>query len=392
MTSTDQIPQVRSHPQSGRRIVLLTASLALGGAEVVVVELAKYLQKRGWCPSVVTMLSPEAFEEDLLASGIEVVSLDMRPGRLGWRPFFKLRNYLRQTRPDLVHAHMFHASILGRLMRVAGGPPVICTVHNTIEGSQRTGRTGSREWIFRLTNGACQRTTGVSRRVKSRYVTESIVPEDRIEVVPNGVDTRKYSPAPERIREMRARLGWGAEFVWLAVGRLVKAKDYPNLIEAFRRVNLRFPSARLAIAGDGQLHDQIRNLVERANLSHAVSLLGSRTDVPDLMRACDALVVASAWEGGPLVLAEAGASGKPAVSTLVGAADEIVLQGKTGFLVPPRDSAALEEAMVSLMALDKAVLAAMGANARARVIEAFSIDLVNQKYVDVYERVLFEAG
>jgi glycosyltransferase involved in cell wall biosynthesis len=191
---------------------------------------------------------------------------------------------------------------------------------------------------------------------------------------------------------MRTRLGWGAEFVWLAVGRLVKAKDYPNLIEAFRRVNLRFPSARLAIVGDGQLRDQIGNLIERANLSHTVSLLGSRTDVPDLMRACDALVVASAWEGGPLVLAEAGATGKPAVSTLVGAADEIVLHRETGFVVPPRDSSALEEGMVSLMALDKAVFATMGANARARIIEAFSIDVVNQKYVDVYERVLFEAG
>ena len=307
-------------------------------------------------------------------------------------PLLKLTNYLRRTRPELVHAHMFHASILARLMRIFGGPPVICTVHNTIEGSQRTGRAASREWILRLTNRACQRSTGVSERVKNRYVAESIVPPDRIEVVPNGVDTRRYSPSPERAKEMRTRLGWGAEFVWLAVGRLVKAKDYPSLIEAFRRVNLRFPSARLAIVGDGQLRDQIGNLVERANLSHTVSLLGSRTDVPDLMRACDALVVASAWEGGPLVLAEAGASGKPAVSTLVGAADEIVLHRETGFVVPPRDSSALEEGMVSLMALDKAVLAAMGANARARVIEAFSIDLVNQKYVDVYERVLFEAS
>ena len=88
MTSTDQIPQVRSHRESGRKIVLLTASLAVGGAEVVVVELAKYLQKRGWRPSVVTMLSPEAFDEDLLSSGIEVVSLDMRRGRPEWRPLF----------------------------------------------------------------------------------------------------------------------------------------------------------------------------------------------------------------------------------------------------------------------------------------------------------------
>jgi glycosyltransferase involved in cell wall biosynthesis len=117
-------------------------------------------------------------------------------------------------------------------------------------------------------------------------------------------------------------------------------------------------------------------------------LLGLRDDVPNLLNACDALVMASAWEGAPLILLEAGAAGRPVVSTRVGAAPEIVIPGRTGLLVAPRDPASLARAMNELMELGPETLNTMGEQARRHVIDRFSLDSVHDQYRKLYEQVL----
>ena len=175
----------------------------------------------------------------------------------------------------------------------------------------------------------------MSESVRQRYVDRKIVPTHRIEVIDNGVDAERFRPKAEQRRRTRASLDWHGSFVWLAVGRLAIAKDYPNLIDAFQEVHLEFPESRLAIAGEGSVRPQIEELIRHHELQSAVSLLGMRSDVPQLMNACDAFVMSSVWEGGPLVLLEAAACARPLVATNVGVAPQIVIPGNTGFLIPP---------------------------------------------------------
>jgi len=374
--------------------LLLTASLAHGGVETVVVRLAKAMRGRGVVVSVVSMLPPTAFVhvQDLESSGIEVMSLGMKAGRLNILGVLRFLAFVRAFRPDIVHGHMFHASILARVVQVLLGTPAIGTIHSEIECSVRKSSGRLREWVYRITDAACHRTTAVSERVKHRYIRENIVPSHRIEVIGNGVDVNRFRPCAEQRDRTRAALGWQNSFVWLAVGRLELAKDYPTLIHAFRNVRTQSPSARLAIAGEGRCRREIEQLVAQFSLSGAVSLLGLRDDVPELMNACDAFVMCSAWEGGPLVVLEAAAAGKPVVATIVGVAPEAVVHGRTGLLVPPRDSDALANAMNALMQTGPESLRRMGEDARCHVMERYSLESVHQRYANLYEQVLAVAS
>ena len=356
--------------------------------EVVVMQLALALRGAGCNVSVVSMLPPMAFSDELETAGVKVISLWMRAGRPNLGGVLRFLSRVREFRPDIIHAHMFHASILARLAHVLTGIPVVCTIHSEIECSHRKTSAHFREWIYRVTDAACSRTTAVSERVRQRYVREGIVPAGRIEVIGNGIDPERFRPCAEQRQRTRAAHGWADSFIWLAVGRLELAKDYPNLIRAFHKVHEHSPISRLVIAGEGRVRTQIEGLIRSGGLQAAVSLLGLRTDIPDLVNACDALVVSSAWEGGPIVLLEAGAAGRPVVATEVGAAPEIVVRGQTGYLVPVRDPHALGKAMTELMELGPDERAHMGREARRYVMDRFSLRSVHDRYKRLYSEVL----
>jgi|SRR5690348_3104754 len=334
------------------------------------------------------MMPPTAFTGELKRSGTSVISLGMKPGRLNIFGVLRFLLYLRQFQPDIIHSHMFHASILARVTRFLTGKPVICTIHSEVECSHQQVSGRFREWLYRVTDFTCVRTTAVSQRIRERYVREGIVPPHRIEVIGNGVNPNRFQPCPQLRKRTRSELGWREHFVWLAIGRLELAKDYPNLIQAFKKVHAKSPSVRLAIAGEGRMRGQIEQIIQNAGLQEAVFLLGLRDDVPNLLNACDALVMASAWEGGPLVLLEAGAAERPVVSTVVGAAPEIVVPGRTGLLVAPNEPASLARVMTELMELGPEILNTMGEQARRHVLNRFSLDFMHDQYRNLYERVL----
>jgi glycosyltransferase involved in cell wall biosynthesis len=371
-----------------RKILLLTTSLAPGGAETVVAQLAIALGASGGEVRVVSMMPPAAFSDELESAGVKVISLRMKANRPNLGGILRFLSCLREFRPDIIHGHMFHASILARFGRILTGIPVVCTIHSEIECSHRKTSARLREWMYRITEAACDRTTAVSERVRQRYVREGIVPAGRIEVIGNGIDPKRFQPCAEQRQRTRAAHGWADSFIWLAVGRLELAKDYPNLIHAFHKVHEHSPVARLVIVGEGRVRTHIEGLIQFSGLQAVVSLLGLRTDVPDLVNACDALVVSSAWEGGPIVLLEAGAAGRPVVATEVGAAPEIVVNGHTGFLVPVRDPHALGKAMTELMELGPDERAHMGREARRYVVDRFSLRSVHDRYRRLYSEVL----
>jgi glycosyltransferase involved in cell wall biosynthesis len=202
------------------------------------------------------------------------------------------------------------------------------------------------------------------------------------------VDTAKFFPSPAQRTATRDSLQWGNSFVWLAVGRLELAKDYPNLLSAFKTAHDAYPTSRLVIAGSGRLEASLRERTHTLGLSKAVEFLGTRTDIPQLLAGCDAFVMSSAWEGAPLALLEASSSGIPVVTTAAGGIQEQVQQDRTGFIVPIKDSAALAGAMTRLMSLPPAALASMGQAGRAHVQEHFSVEAVCQQYGQLYDEVL----
>jgi glycosyltransferase involved in cell wall biosynthesis len=233
----------------------------------------------------------------------------------------------------------------------------------------------------------------VSQAAADRFVGERIVPRELLTVVPNGVDTERIRSVPPETRDaVRQALGLGGEFVWLAVGRFEIAKDYPNMLAAFARVRARRSDTVLLLVGRGSLQQETEALARQLGLGAAVRFLGVRDDVPQIMRAADAYVMSSAWEGMPMVLLEAGAAGLPIVTTAVGGNHEVVLDQETGFLVPPRDQEALAAAMVRLCGLPAEHCRAMGERGYEHVRSHYGLDRVATRWEEIYRTVLRRRG
>jgi glycosyltransferase involved in cell wall biosynthesis len=367
-------------------LLFLTTGLAYGGAETQLVRLATRLKSRGWQVSVVSLMPPKAYVEDLEAAGIPVFSLGIRRKLPDPRPVLRLARIIRKWQPDVVHSHMVHANLLARIVRpLAPFPILVCTAHNIDEGGRL------REVLYRLTDLFCDLTTQVSQAGLERYVHVGAVPRHKIRYIPNGVDTERFKPNLEDRLKVRKELGVDG-FVWLAVGRFDPQKDYPSMLQAFARVIHKHSNTMLLIAGDGPLRKTMENMTRDLGVEKYVKFLGIRQNIPQLMNAADAYVMSSSWEGMPMVLLEASATGLPIVATDVGGNREVVLDAITGFLVPPRNPEALAEAMLRMMDLPEEKRREMGKAARKHIEENFSLDRVVDMWEALYKELLEQKG
>jgi glycosyltransferase involved in cell wall biosynthesis len=279
---------------------------------------------------------------------------------------------------------MVHANLMARALRlVAPVPALVSTIHNIYEGGRL------RMAAYRYTNRLVDHLTIVSQAAADRFVGERIVPRELLTVIPNGVDTEQIANVPPGTREsLRRELGVDGAFVWLAVGRYEVAKDYPNMLRAFARVRSSQPDAVLLIVGRGSLQSETEALAAELALGDAVRFLGVRSDVPRVMSAADGYVMSSAWEGMPMVLLEAAAAGLPIVATTVGGNHEVVVHERTGFLVPPRDDAALAAGMLRLGEMTDVERRLMGERGREHIRSHYGLARVADRWEEIYRAVL----
>jgi glycosyltransferase involved in cell wall biosynthesis len=370
-----------------RSVVFVVNALTHGGAEIQVSRLARGLAGRGWKAAVVSMIPPEALVPELEAAGVAVHCLGMQPGVPNPLAIVRLRRILNDSRPQIVHSHIAHANILSRVTRMITSVPVlVCTAHNTNEGGRML------MLAYRYTDWLADVTTNVSVAGVRRQVEMRSARPDRVQFMPNGLDLEQFRPDPVQREAARLGLGAGDRFVWLAVGRIEEAKDYPNLLRAVAAVAKRRPDALLLIAGQGKLEGEVRALAGELGLAERVRFLGVRRDVASLMNAADGYVMSSRWEGMPLVLQEAAAVGLPVVATDVGGNAEVVCHGESGHLVPANDPPALAAAMLEVMGLSPARRHEMGQQGRSHVESRFGMQQVLDRWEALYRGLLDKKG
>jgi glycosyltransferase involved in cell wall biosynthesis len=355
--------------------------MARGGAEQQVVDLALKLGARGWRVLVLSMTPPIDHMDELAAAHIKLETLSMQRGRPALVALLRYASFVRAWRPDVVHCHMVHANLLGRIGRLFNPRvPVVCTVHNIVEGPRW------REVAYRLTDPLASATTAVSAAAAARYVRVGAVPPGRILTIPNGFDfSRDFVPAGAR-EAVRQALGVDG-FLWVTVGRLVRAKGHDLLLRAFRTVHERRPDARLAIVGDGPAKDALIALTRRLGLEESVTLLGTRRDVPSILAAADSFVLSSRWEGLPMVLLEAAAHRLPIVSTDVGGCREVA-KPELGAVLTDVTHEAISNAMLHVMELSSSKRASVGAALRNYIQSEFDIDEIVPRWEQLYASVV----
>jgi glycosyltransferase involved in cell wall biosynthesis len=365
------------------RIVYVLTSLAMGGTERQVLAIAGRMAMRGHAVALL-VLKPQ--EPDGCASELDVVYLDM--GKSVASLVRGLRSgvsFLRGFQPDVMHSHNFHGNMLARMMRLLYPRVIlISTIHNVYEGR------GLRMLAYRLSDGLARRTTAVSKAVADRYVGLKAVPGSKCVVVTNGIEIAEFQPDEERRAAMRRQMGVSDEFVWLSVGRMTPAKDFPNMLQAFGKIWAKDPETQLWIAGATKESESGERVFGGFSVPHGtmdhVRWLGLRRDIPALLDAADGFVLGSAWEGMPLALGEAMAMEKPVVATDVGGVRELV--GDAGMIVPAKDSSALAEAMLAMMREPQETRSALGRVARERICDRFSMDAKADEWELLYNSVL----
>jgi glycosyltransferase involved in cell wall biosynthesis len=368
------------------RILLLSTSLGMGGADRQIVYLAKALLACDYDVRLVSMTPLEEMGRQALAEGLAVTSLDMVRGRADWSAFRRLVKLLRSWQPHLLSSFMYHANLMGRLAgRWAGVPLLVTSIR-----SERNGSPGQ-DWLMRLTNWMDHCQTTNSQQVADSLRQRGLLSPGKSRVIPNGIDPDALTAsAAERVR-LRGELKLEQnEFVWLAIGRLLPQKDYPTLLEAFAPLG-RHP-ARLLIAGRGPLLAELQQQVDRLGVSSQTVFLGVRQDIASLLAAADGFVLSSAWEGMPNVVMEALAAAKPVVSTRVGGVAELVQDGKTGWLVPARDPKALSQAMHRLMTLSETERQQMGWAGREHLRAHFGLEAMAHRWMTLYNDLLARKG
>jgi glycosyltransferase involved in cell wall biosynthesis len=371
-----------------RRICFVVTGLCRGGAETQLFHIATGLRARGFDVQVVVILSPDYFGPQLETRGVPVTYLNASRTTSAWRILVRFVKLLRDLRPAALIGFNYPGVMLARAAgAVTNVPVVISSVHTVNHGTRL------RRLALAWTDSWATMTTAVSEPV-ARTLVDLGVPSDRVQVIPNGVDVDAMGPhlRTER-RAVRRSLGVkDHEFFWLAAGRLELPKDYPNLLAAMSLVAARGAAVKLAIAGQGPLLDVLKAKTSELGLDGVVSFLGVRGDLPSCMAAADATVLASAWEGLPLVLIESLAVETPVVCTDVGGAREIVTHGGSGFVVPSQNPAALADAMSTLMACSENRRREMGRAGRNHVETHYAIEPVLTQWSDLLDDALDVRG
>ncbi len=373
-TSTSRI----HWPDEPVPITLVITDLDVGGAERALVALATGLEPRRWRPSVINLSGPGALVEPLEAAGISVESLDVNRRR-PVQVIARLISALRRSKPRLVQSFLFHANLASKLAAPWAGSPWVVGGLRVAERQK-----GWHLTLDRLTGSLSTGAVCVSAGVRRFSIEFGGLDPDRLVVIPNAVDGTAIDCA---FAVDRPSLGIPPDtFLTLYVGRLDPQKGVEFLLEAAAKVIETRSDWDLVLVGDGPLRPHLQARTEtHPTLRDHVHWLGRRDDVPGLLKAADLLVLPSLWEGMPNVVLEAMAARRAVIGTRVEGTEDLVIPGRTGWLVPAADPQALAGALLEA-ASDRDRLRRFGEAARDRVEASFT----PARVVEAYERLWAE--
>lgn len=357
-------------------VVTNAAWPVVGGIEVLLDQLLPALTERGH--QITLLTSAHASDQDEVSVRHGIVSNRTRlgvalirrdPGLLS-RERQRVKRLVAELRPDLIHAHDTGPN-LWAVVKAAPAAPIVTTMHI---GVSKTG-VGSAASITELLR-ACSWVTGVSENAVAEVLAAEPSLRDRTSVIENGV----VLPPPTDRRPRRGRI--------LCLGRLVPQKGFDLVLRALAMVATEIPEAHVVLAGDGAERASLEALTADLGLTGRVEFLGAVThaDVADLLAEAQVVALPSRYEGQPIAALEAGAAGRPIISTAVDGLSAVVVDGVTGLIVPPEDVQALAVGLGRLL-VDPQWCDTLGASARALIEAKFSFTRCVDAYDDLYRRL-----
>ncbi|MFC4929427.1 TIGR03088 family PEP-CTERM/XrtA system glycosyltransferase [Massilia sp. GCM10023247] len=375
----------KNDPAHTPLVVHLIYRLDFGGLETLLVDCINHMPPERYRHAIVCLTGYTAFADKISRPGVELYALDKQPG-LGLGIHAKLFKLLRRLRPAILHTYNFACAEYAVPAWAAGVPVRIHAEHGR-DASDPQGLNRKHNFLRRALVPWIDRYVPVSHDL-ARWLTGVVgIPENKAELIMNGVDTVRFAP-----QLPQAATPWAGDdtFVIGTVGRLQDVKDQATLIEAFALLCAGRPEQRaqlrLAIVGDGPLRERLAQKARDAGVADLVWFPGARNDIPELMRSFDLFALSSIAEGTPVTLLEAMACGLPVVATAVGGIPEVVQDGVNGALVPAGNPQALAAAL-GRYADERARVLTHGMAARAAIEHHYSVAAMVSAYTALYDRL-----
>lgn len=375
-----------------KRLVFIVTDLLTGGAEIMLYNLLSSLNRERFDPIVISLMDRGRFGDLIEALSIPVYTVGMKPGIPTPKSTYRLLQIVRKIQPELIQGWMYHGNVAAQFSSILSLQkiPVLWDIQNSISSlNDEKKMTGAIIKLSAYISKLSRKIIFVSKVSQLQHEALGFDIQEAC-VIPNGIDTGTFIPSDESRLSVRAELGLPKETILIGlIARFHPQKDHKNFLEAAALLSKNSSNVHFLLAGQGvETNNQdIHQLIQELGLLNQISLLGERTDIPRLTSALDITSLSSAYgEGFPLAVGEAMSCGVPCVVTDVG--DSAWLVGDTGRVVPPRDPEGLCTAWLELIEMGTLARRELGARARQRIKDNFSLESVVQKYQQVYEDVI----
>lgn len=373
---------------SKMRLMHLVLSLNIGGLEIVVINLLRQMDREIYTPFLCCLKEPGSLVHEVDKLGIKTVVLGKNGGGIDFSVLARLAMILKREGIDIIHSHNpgphFYAALAGKL---AGVSVIIHTKH---------GRNPFRNWrepfLRKILSCMTDKIVAVSDDANEIAISKEKFSKRRVVTIINGIDIDKYCSNIDVAGKKREIGVSDGDFIIGIVARLASEKDHSMLLDAFRIVlDHANQNVKLVIVGDGALREELERKAHSISIADNVIFLGERRDVPELLATFDLFVLSSVTEGVSMTLLEAMAAELPIVATDVGGNAEVVLDNRTGLIVPPRNPEAMAHAMLRIMG-DDDMAKQMGIMGKERVYQKFSSEAMSRKYENIYEYFMRTKG
>ena len=365
------------------RVLFLSHAYMVGGAEEMVLNLVRHLPER-FEPAVVCIHEAGPIGEEIARTGVPFKVLGLKPGLL--RPFdvLRLRDFLVECEPTIVHTFLLTGSLYGRFAAMMAHVPVIVGTEVNIYQNKKSSHARLERWLMRRTDAV----VASAASVREFYIDQVKADPAKVEVIYNAVDWSQLQTTMSR-EEFRASVGVPAE-VPLAgiIARLTEQKAHQVLFDAIAH-DPGLAKLHLLVVGDGELRSSLTASAETLRIQDRVHFLGARRDLGNILASIDLFAMPSYWEGLPLSMVLAMGAGLPVVASRVAGIPEVVTDGVSGLLVAPGDVADLAAALKRLV-LDDTLRVLLGQEARAFVRPRFGVDGYVASVSAMYDRLLAE--
>jgi glycosyltransferase involved in cell wall biosynthesis len=367
------------------RVVYLSHTLAVGGAEEMVLNLVRHLPAE-FDRAVVCIDRPGPIGEEVRKTGVSFHALGLQPGLRRPGDLMRLQQFIHALEPTIVHTFLLTASLYGRFAAMlAGVPIVIGTEVNIYERKARVHRLAER-WLMRRTDAVI----ASAESVRDFYVDQIEADPGKVAVIYNAVDWSQLAVTQPRA-DFRAQFEIPPDAPAAGIiARLTEQKAHRVLLDAIA-AQRDLARLHLLVIGDGELRGALELQAQRLGLAGRVHFAGARRDLGNVLGAIDMFVMPSLWEGLPLSLVLAMGAGLPVIASRVAGIPEVVKHGETGLLVAPGDAADLAAALVRVSG-DARLRMTLGAAAQAFVVPRFGVDGYIASMTALYRRLLAEKG